>query len=34
MERRVRGLGLDKEWGAQVFSLSSSDALFTAIAAL
>jgi hypothetical protein len=34
MERRVRALGFDKEWGAQVFSLSSSDALFAALAAL
>lgn len=34
MERRVRELGFDREWGAGVYSLSSSDALFAKLAAL
>lgn len=34
MERRVKELGFDGEWGAEVFSLSSSDALFARLGAL
>jgi hypothetical protein len=34
MERRVSELGFDREWGAGVYSLSSSDALFAKLAAL
>jgi hypothetical protein len=34
MERRVRELGFDKEWGAEVYSLSSSDALFAKLTTL
>jgi len=34
MERRVKELGVDREWRAEVFSLSSSDALFDRLRSL
>jgi hypothetical protein len=34
MERRVKELGLDREWGAEVYSLSSSEALLARLEGL
>jgi hypothetical protein len=34
MERRVKTLGIDREWGAEVFSLRSIDELFQRLRAL
>lgn len=34
MVRRVKDLGIDREWGAEVFSLSSSESLFDRLRSL